>query len=1003
MTARERFARVNAVFHDVCDLQGDELQRALNAACAGDEDLRRDVLRLLAADRPDDFIEPPTPETVDDVVQHFDRREDTLPQEALDIDELLGPYRVVKKIAEGGMGAVYLGSRADRQFEQWVAIKILRRELSSPRAEARMRRERQTLARLQHPYIARLLDGGSTPDGRPYLVMEYIEGLPIDRACEERSLSLEGRLEMFVQVCEAVSHAHRHLVVHRDIKPNNILVTAEGTPHLLDFGIAKLVEVGTGSSPRKDTVLAMTPAFASPEQKRGEPVGTATDVFSLGRLLETLLPDDTHGLRAHELRSIVRLATNEDEEARYVSVDHLAEDVARVRTGLPVRAHGDLALYHVRKYVQRHAIVFGFGLISLATLAITGTLLTNAWRDAEEERRRAVTALAAAERAREDVERARVEATERNAALERERTAADRARELAEEANILAKSAREEASERAELAERMLRRLSSTQRFLKDLFYSPTARGRGPDMLVTEFLVDAVDELRLSPPEDPGAKTDIRRLLAGAFLELGHYDVALRTFDQALDDTRKDFGEASERFPKVLVEYGNALCRAGQLERGIQNLERALGIIDGMDLKQILPVERVRALVSLSVGLTEARQFQRGLDVALQAEALAREHGLRAPALSDALLAAANAAFRLEPHGMRAFEFNERAIESLEAVYGKGHAMTETATINLAHCHLMDGQPARALAIIEPILAGRRLRLPQHHSSLVNPLSLLGIALKDLRRYEESERALREALLIHRQSGRTDHDREVSLLNTLATCLMRSGSVDEAIKLFDQGLAVEEQHYGRMTRSYVATLMNRAVAKNIQGRYREARADFERAHETCLALFGPQDADTIRAVLNQGMMHFRLGELDLGVRMLDAALAARRTFLDEEHESLANTLYSIARAEQDGQHWTYAAACLREAADILKVARPDLVDRIVRCLVELALCREQLGFAEDGERDLLEALGIALATEPLQRDQVQIVLDRLEPLAERLGVEVTRATCARVRAFLESR
>lgn len=210
--------------------------------------------------------------------------------EVIDEARRIGNYRIVRELGRGGMGAVFLGERADEQYQKHVAIKLIKRGMDTESVLRHFRRERQILAGFDHPNIARLLDGGTTDDGLPYFVMEYVEGLPIDRYCAGHRLSIDERLRLFCDVCAAVSYAHRHLVVHRDIKRSNILVTAEGTPKLLDFGIAKIMAEGEGDFAATMTGLRlMTPEYASPEQVRGEPVTTATDVYSLGLVLYELL------------------------------------------------------------------------------------------------------------------------------------------------------------------------------------------------------------------------------------------------------------------------------------------------------------------------------------------------------------------------------------------------------------------------------------------------------------------------------------------------------------------------------------------------------------------------------------------------------------------------------------------------------------------------------------------------------------------------------------------
>src|SRR5512136_1589906 len=222
------------------------------------------------------------------------------------VERRIGAYRVLRELGHGGMGTVFLAARADDQYQKRVAVKVVR-GLNSAEVVRHFRRERQILAGLDHPNIARLFDGGTTDDYLPYFVMEYVEGEPIDRFCDQRKLSIQERLKLFRGVCAAVQYAHRNLVVHRDIKPHNILVTAEGVPKLMDFGIAKLLNPEVAGEPVTATDVAMTPEYASPEQARGGPITTAADVYSLGVVLYELLT----GERPYRLTRDTRAALEE--------------------------------------------------------------------------------------------------------------------------------------------------------------------------------------------------------------------------------------------------------------------------------------------------------------------------------------------------------------------------------------------------------------------------------------------------------------------------------------------------------------------------------------------------------------------------------------------------------------------------------------------------------------------------------------------------------------------
>ena len=288
MTA-ERWAQVRQIFDGA--LERAEVDRAayLRIACARDDELRREVESLLASHQDsNDFLAQPVVAGITQIIgQMGDQLGDEYPP-----GYRVGPYQLEKVIGRGGMGAVWMASRPENDFKKTVAIKLVKRGMDTQEILRRFRLERQVLAQLDHPNIAGLIDGGSTQDGLPYLVMEYVEGTRIDEYCESRQSTISERLKLFRDVCAAVQYAHRNLVVHRDIKAGNILVTANGDAKLLDFGIAKLLRTEFSTLSPAETrpdLRPMTLDYASPEQVRGEAITTATDVYSLGVLLYRLL------------------------------------------------------------------------------------------------------------------------------------------------------------------------------------------------------------------------------------------------------------------------------------------------------------------------------------------------------------------------------------------------------------------------------------------------------------------------------------------------------------------------------------------------------------------------------------------------------------------------------------------------------------------------------------------------------------------------------------------
>jgi tetratricopeptide (TPR) repeat protein/tRNA A-37 threonylcarbamoyl transferase component Bud32 len=421
-----RLATVEAIFHAALDIPAEQLLEFLDERCAGDASLRREVESLLAAhQRADGFIDEPVASL--DVAALEDDEADRM------VGQSIGHWEILKRIGSGGMGAVYLARRADRQYEHQVALKLIKRGMDTEAMLRRFRNERQILAGFDHPNIARLLDGDTTADGLPYFVMEYVEGLPIDLYCDGRALSVDERLRLFREVCAAVSYAHRRAVIHRDLKCSNILVSGDGVPKLLDFGIARFLQPGAAAEEATQVGLrALTPEFASPEQVRGEPVTTASDVYSLGVVLYRLLagrlpgPADVQpksgaggeapvprpsavvdAASSRQLRgdldNIVLMALRSEPERRYSSVEQFSEDIRRHLEALPVLACRDTLAYRAVKFMRRNAAASAAA--ALVVLSLVGGIVLTSWQ-AERARQQEVIALtekARAERRFSDV------------------------------------------------------------------------------------------------------------------------------------------------------------------------------------------------------------------------------------------------------------------------------------------------------------------------------------------------------------------------------------------------------------------------------------------------------------------------------------------------------------------------------------------------------------------------------------------------------------------------
>ncbi len=764
-------------------------------------------------------------------------------------DELIGTrfgaYRIVSHIARGGMGDVFVGERDDGAFEQRVAIKLIVTGLRSGEAMHRFAIERQILAKLDHPNIARILDGGNTAQGTAYLVMEYVEGQRIDEYCGTHRLGLRARLTLFRAVCAAIEYAHQNLVVHRDIKPSNILVTAQGTPKLLDFGIAKLLDdrgdqqVG---DPTQVTSRVMTPDFASPEQLLGLPITTASDVYSLGVLLYILLsgrkPYSTLGLRPSQLEKLVcetlparpshaaqhagrnaqdgappmqprRLrgdlddivlkALRKEPERRYASVHQLSADVRRYLNGLPVEARGRTWPYVLQKFVTRNAIP----VTASCVLVAVGTA-------AAVYHNRSITA-----------ERDRVQA---------------------------------EAEKSAAVAQ-----------FLTGIFeLSDPDETQGATITAKEILDTGASRIEADLSDQPDTRAALNTTIGSVYASLGlfseareHVAAAVRV-RETLDD------------PAGLVEslswLGNVQYELGELEESRASYERMLAIS-----RSLLPADHVDIAVHLNdLGHTIYAQGNYDEAVAYYEESLAMFERLGATDnenYPDTLHDLAQIK-QLQGDLETAERYARIALEYGLTNYGELHSLTLTYMHDLAAILQEMDRYAEAESFFLRVLAGELELLGEDHPNRDATMTNLGRLYGDMNRYDDAERYLRDAVAHSIRTRGSGHAFTAYDSINLANLLTVRGEYDEAESLFEEALSVYGETLDADHPYFASANVGYAAQLNLAGKPAEARARSERALEICeIALpAGHWLAASAKSTLGESLM--LLGDLDAAEPLL---------------------------------------------------------------------------------------------------------------------------------------
>ena len=852
----ERWKQIDDILQSALDRDPLDRPAFVEKACAGDASLLGEVESLINAHgEAGSFIEAPLLEDATKLLREQKDRSD--------VSRLIGAYKVIRQIGHGGMGTVFLASRADDQYRRAVAIKLIRRGMDTDSILRRFRHERQILASLDHPNIARLLEGGTTEDDLPYFVMEHIEGQPIDEYCDSRKLTTNERLRLFRTVCSAVHYAHQNLIVHRDLKPSNILVTSGGVPKLLDFGIAKLLKpemYAQTIAPTDTMVRPMTPDYASPEQVRGQPVTTASDVYSLGVLLYELLtghrpyriksshpeeieraicdqeperpstaitrtvetsslgsahpvtltpesvsktregqPDKLRRKLAGDLDNIVLMAMRKEPQRRYGSAEQLSEDLRRHIEGLPVIARKDTFAYRGGKFVKRHKIgVAAVAAFVVLTIAAAVAIVVQSGR-------------------------------------------ASRERDKAQKVSV----------------------------FLVDLFkVSDPSEARGKTITAREILDKGAERIERELQDQPDVQATLMNTIGLVYRSLGLYDSAVPLLEKSLSVRRNLFGGQHIDVAKSLNDLGWVMLN----KQNTASAEPLL--IEALAMRRKLLGNQHKD-VAESINLLAQVRHQQGDFAAAE-------------------------------------ELDREALAMRRKVLGYEHQDVAQSLNNLGLVLHDHGDNEAAEPLLQEALAIDRKLLGDEHTEVALLMSNLALVKDAKGELDEAVRLHRECTALVRKLLGNEHPSVAVQLNNMAAALVEAGAYEEAVQLYREAIAIDRKAIGEESWLVAQFTGNLGRALEQRGNLAEAESLLRRA----LAIFKKQLGDshprTARCMAGLGQLLFDKGDVAGAEEILRHALDIQRKAYPQGHVFLAASCVALGEVLVARGNAQEAESLLRE-------------------------------------------------------------------------------------------
>ncbi len=866
---QQEWEKINNIVDTALELTKEERDAYIQEQCKGDKQLRQDVTALIDAIEQSD-----TEGFLEDLgdYQHQLAQEvlnkDLLKNEAALIGTTIDSYELIELIGHGGMGSVFLAKRADDAYKQRVAFKVLRRGMHTPSNVARFRRERQILAKLNHPNIARLLDGGLTPEGLPYLVMEYVEGKSLFEYCDRHSFSIEERIQLFQSICRAIQHAHKNAIIHRDLKPSNILVTEKGEVKILDFGIAKLLEPEDPEQPLYQTQTGarlLTFGYAAPEQIENGIITTATDIYTLGIVFYELLcgasPFDLEGKKLTEIEKMIRTksplsprkkflqlpedirqqearfrhttpsslsqslkgdldaivqkALRKEPEERYDSIEQFLEDLRRHEQSRPIIARKDTLRYKTKKFIKRHqsglAATVGFILLIVLFSAIY------TWRITQERNR----------------------------------------------ARLQAEKAQE------------------TSEFLVNLFSaSNPAETHGETVPVRSILEEGLNQID-QLDEKPEVQSQMLHTMGKVYTNLGEYDKAEKLLDRALNIQTNVNGEFNTEVASIYNDLGGLHQKTQEVQQAEPFYAKALDI-----RKKILGPNDIRYAETLS-DLGALMRFKGNLDSArvLYNRALEIRQNNLTPNHPDIANSLNNLGVLEKSKGNleTARQYYQEALEIRRNHFGDVHPKVANLKNNLAVLYRTMGKFDLAETYYTETLEIRKEIYGLNHPLTAQSFNNSAGFLLDRKQYNKAEENYRQALKIRKNILGKTHIQTGTSYNNLANVLFEKKQFESAEQAYRKALDIYESELGEKHRYVGIVKSNLGKVLTAQNNFDRAATIFDEALSILQNSYSSENLSFANLYSNQATLAIKKENLNKATQLLEDALEIRNELQGAEH------------------------------------------------------------------------------------------------------------------------